>query len=330
MSKPGEPLPLPDSIDLAFEHDQTLRYGENPHQRAGLYVPEGSRGALGGAEQLQGKEMSYNNWLDTDAARAISSQFELPTVVIVKHQNPCGVATAVDDNLAEAYERARLCDETSAYGGIVSANYLVDRETAEAISKIFTEVVIAPGYTKEARRILSEKDSLRVLLAPGQRVPAADDLEYRSIDGAVLVQNPDWVTEAAREERIPGAESVTGVEPTNQQWLDLIFAWRVAGRVKSNAILLAKDETTVGVGPGQPNRLDSVAIAVERAGDQAKGSVLASDAFFPFADGVEKAIEAGVSAIIQPGGSKRDPEVVVAAKKAGIPMIFTGTRHFRH
>lgn len=326
----SEGTPLPGRIDLALEHEQALRYGENPHQRAGLYVPEGSVGPLGGAEQLQGKEMSYNNWLDAEAARGISSQFEEPTVVIVKHQNPCGVATAVDIPLSEAYVRAYECDRTSAFGGIVSINRPVDGATAEVISKVFTEVVIAPDYTPPAWEILSAKGNLRLLKAPVASPPTATQVEFRSIDGAILVQDPDWVTEASREERIPNGESVSGFEPTEQQWLDLIFAWRVASRVKSNAILLAKDETTVGIGPGQPNRLDSVAIAAERAGDQARGSVLASDAFFPFPDGVEKAIEAGVSAIIQPGGSKRDEEVIATARQAGIPMILTGRRHFRH
>jgi phosphoribosylaminoimidazolecarboxamide formyltransferase/IMP cyclohydrolase len=315
----GETGP-PATLAVALVREAELRYGENPHQRASLYASVGLPGPLGGAEVLQGKEMSFNNWLDAEAARATVALFDGPAAVIVKHHNPCGAAQRA--TLAESYRRALEGDRTSAFGGIVAFNGAVDEDTAQAMTDVFTEVVVAPRFTEGAIRAFAERKNLRVLRAP---LPGPAGLEVRPIDGGALVQDMDAIVEASGDMKV-----VTTKEPTSDQWEDLLFAWKIAARAKSNAIVLAADLATVGVGAGQMNRLTSVDIAVRHAGDRARGSCLASDAFFPFRDGVDRAGEAGVAAIIQPGGSVRDEEVMAAAEEHGIAMVFTGRRHFRH
>jgi phosphoribosylaminoimidazolecarboxamide formyltransferase / IMP cyclohydrolase len=313
-----------------------LRYGENPHQRAALYVPAGyaARG-LAQAEQAQGKELSYNNFNDADAALDLCSEFRDadPTAVIVKHANPCGVATA--PTLAAAYEAALQCDSVSAFGGIIAVNRPLDGPTAEAISDIFTEVVCAPDADADARAVFAKKKNLRLLLTGGLPDPYRAGLTTKIIIGGVLVQQrdngrltPDMLT------------VVTKRQPTAQEMRDCLFAWTVAKHVKSNAIVYARDLATAGIGAGQMNRRDSSRIAAVKAREAAEtygwatprtqGSAVASDAFFPFADGLLAAVEAGATAVIQPGGSIRDEEVIAAADEAGIAMIFTGMRHFRH
>lgn len=298
----------------------SIRYGENPHQRAALYAGEGASGPLGDAEVLQGKEMSFNNWLDAEAARAVAAMFDRPVVCIVKHHNPCGVAEA--STLAAAYARALDCDRISAFGGIVAFNGEVDQDAARAMAGVFTEVVIAPSYTDGALATFAERENLRVVRASPPGLPV---LDIRPMDGGALLQDQDRVTERRDDMRV-----VTSWQPTEEQWEDLLFAWRVAARVKSNAIVLASALATVGIGAGQMNRLTSVHIAVRAAGERARGSVLASDAFFPFRDGLDAAAEAGIVAAIQPGGSVRDDEVIASAEEHGIAMVLTGRRHFRH
>jgi len=316
-----EPEPaLPEGLFLSLVKRSDLRYGENPHQQGALYVAEGSPGPLGGARVLQGKEMSYNNWLDTEAARAIAAQFDQPVAAIVKHHNPWGVAWAA--TLSEAYRRALEGDPVSAFGGIVAFNGEVDRDTAQGMSGVFIEVVEAPSFTEEALAAFAERPNLRVVQAPP---PSGDGLEIRPIDGGALVQDMDAIVETRSDMKV-----VTSAQPTDEQWKDLVFAWKVAARAKSNAIVLASGLATVAVGAGQMNRVGAVDIAVRQAGDRARGSCLASDAFFPFRDGVDRAGEAGVAAIIQPGGSVRDEEVIAAAEEHGMAMVFTGRRHFRH
>jgi phosphoribosylaminoimidazolecarboxamide formyltransferase/IMP cyclohydrolase len=264
--------------------------------------------------------MSFNNWLDAEAARAVAFQFERPAAVIVKHHNPCGVA--LGHSLADAYARALEGDRVSAFGGIVAFNREVDEETARAMGDVFTEVVVAPGYTQGALTAYSSKANLRVLQAPG---PGAAGLDVRFIEGGALVQDMDQIVETRSDMKV-----VTSREPSEDEWGDLLFAWTVAARVKSNAIVLAKDLATVAVGAGQMNRLTSVDIASRQAGGKAQGASLASDAFFPFRDGLDRAAEAGIVAVIQPGGSVRDEEVIAAAEEHGLAMVFTGRRHFRH
>jgi phosphoribosylaminoimidazolecarboxamide formyltransferase/IMP cyclohydrolase len=313
---------LPHVVERSLTKVADLRYGENPHQRGGLYATPGGPGPLGGARVLQGKEMSFNNWQDAEAARAVASLFdERPVAVIVKHHNPCGVAMA--DSLAEAYEKALDSDRVSAFGGIVAFNREADEGAARAMKPVFTEVVIAPGYTEGALAAFAERQNLRVVVAP--LVRAAGGLDIRPVDDGALVQDLDVVVETRDEMKV-----ATSVEPTEAQWEDLLFAWKVAARVKSNAIVLVRGLATVGVGAGQMNRVISVDIASRQAGERSKGSVLASDAFFPFRDSIDRAAEAGVAAIIQPGGSMRDEEVLAAAEEHGIPMVLTGRRHFRH
>jgi phosphoribosylaminoimidazolecarboxamide formyltransferase/IMP cyclohydrolase len=297
-----------------------LRYGENPHQRGALYMDPAGPGPLAGAEVLQGKEMSFNNWLDAEAARALVSLFDRPAAVIVKHHNPCGVALA--GSLAEAYGRALEGDRVSAFGGIVAFDDEVDEDAARAMAGVFTEVVIGPAFTEAALNLYGEKTNLRVVRAP---LATPGGLDVRFIDGGALVQDMDVIVEVRSDMKV-----VSSVEPTEEQWEDLLFAWIVAGRVKSNAIVLVKDLATVGIGAGQMNRLTSVDVASRHAGDKARGSILASDAFFPFRDGIDRAAEAGVVAVIQPGGSVRDEEVVAAAEEHGMAVVFTGRRHFRH
>jgi len=315
---------------------QSLRYGENPHQSAGFYVSGETRFGVATAEQLQGKELSYNNINDTDAAFELVAEFnpeERAACAIIKHANPCGVATAQD--LTAAFELALRCDPVSAFGGIIALNRALDAETADRITQIFTEVIIAPAATEEARAIVARKKNLRLLVSGGLPDPSVPGLSIRNVAGGYLVQNRDIGRIDPSKLQI-----VTKRAPSAEEMADLIFAFRVAKHVKSNAIVYAKNGATVGIGAGQMSRLDSSRIAARKAEDAteaagldtnlAMGSVVASDAFFPFADGLLSAAEAGATAIIQPGGSMRDDEVIAAADDAGLAMVFTGMRHFRH
>ncbi len=315
---------------------QSLRYGENPHQRAAFYTDGSGRQGVATARQWQGKELSYNNINDTDAAFELVAEFDpadSAAVAIIKHANPCGVARA--GSLREAYCRAIDCDRTSAFGGIVALNRALDAETAGEILKLFTEVVIAPGASAEARAIFATRKNLRLLTTGGLPDPRAPGLAFRQVAGGFLVQDRDSGVLARADLKV-----VSKRAPTEAELADLLFAWKVAKHVKSNAIVYAKDGATVGVGAGQMSRIDSTRIAARKAGDMAEalglaqsptiGSVVASDAFFPFADGLLVAAEAGATAIIQPGGSMRDDEVIAAADAKGLAMIFTGQRHFRH
>lgn len=306
--------------------EQVLRYGENPHQAAAAYqhVSIGSDpgGVLAGT-QLQGKQLSYNNLLDADAAIRAAHRFADPTTVIIKHAVPCGLACR--ESAAASYRAALECDPVSAYGGVVALNRAVDAATAEALLETFMEVVIAPEFTAEARDRLAAKRNLRLLELPIAAWSEPSTLAVRSITGGLLIQEDDSQPDLVDQWRI-----VTAAQPSAEAMLELQFAWEASRLVRSNAIVLAKERMLVGVGPGQPNRLDSVRLAIQRAGTRAAGAVLASDAFFPFADGVEVALRAGLAAIIQPGGSVRDDEVIAACDREGIPMIFTGTRHFLH
>ncbi|MGP3914735.1 bifunctional phosphoribosylaminoimidazolecarboxamide formyltransferase/IMP cyclohydrolase [Nonomuraea sp. 10N515B] len=312
---------LPAFTGAAYERKSTLRYGENPHQRAALYTA--GAGGLANAEQLHGKEMSYNNYLDADAAWRAAWDFSDPCVAIIKHQNPCGIAIGSD--VADAHRKAHACDPVSAFGGVIAVNRPVTVELARQIADVFTEVVIAPAFDAEALEVLREKKNLRLLAcAEGPAQPT----EFRKIDGGLLVQTVDRVD--APGDAASQWELKTGEPASPEVLADLEFAWRACRSVKSNAILLAGDGATVGVGMGQVNRVDSCRLAVTRAGERAPGSVAASDAFFPFPDGLEVLAEAGVKAIVEPGGSIRDDLVVEAAEKAGITLYFTGTRHFFH
>ena len=314
---------------------QSLRYGENPHQAAAFYVDGTRRPGVATARQWQGKELSYNNINDTDAAFELVAEFAggAPACAIIKHANPCGVATAA--TLLEAYQRAYQCDQTSAFGGIVALNQVLDVATAEEIVKIFTEVVIAPDATEEARAVFAGKKNLRLLTTGALPDPKAKGLAFKQVAGGFLVQDRDAGHLAASDLKV-----VTKRAPTEAELRDLMFAWTVAKHVKSNAIIYVKDGATVGVGAGQMSRVDSTRIAARKAEDMAealglagpltRGSVVASDAFFPFADGLITAAEAGATAIIQPGGSMRDDEVIAAADERGLAMVFTGQRHFRH
>jgi phosphoribosylaminoimidazolecarboxamide formyltransferase/IMP cyclohydrolase len=312
---------FPDQLGMALPRAATLRYGENPHQAAAFYVHPGG-GGLGAATQLHGKELSYNNLLDTDAAWGMAVDFDEPCVAIIKHTNPAGLAVAA--SLPEAYERALEGDPVSAFGGIVAANQPLDVATAERITDVFTEVVIAPGYEPDALEVLRGKKNLRILELPDASRPSGG-WSLRSVAGGLLVQDADVGDEPFDEWRV-----VTEAQPDEATMADLRFAWVVAKHTKSNAIVLAKDRQLVGAGAGQMSRVDSVRLAVEKSNGRHRGAVLASDAFFPFRDGPDAAAEAGVVAIVQPGGSVRDDEVVAAADEHGIPMVFTGRRHFRH
>jgi phosphoribosylaminoimidazolecarboxamide formyltransferase/IMP cyclohydrolase len=310
----------PASLTLGLERSGSLRYGENPHQDAALYREVLTPGPLGGAEVLQGKEMSFNNWLDADAARTLAWSLSDRAAVIVKHTNPCGVALA--PTLAEAYRAALASDPVSAFGGVVAFNEEVDGGAAAAMAEVFTEVVVAPGFTPEAMEAFGSRANLRLLRAAG---PGAGRLEIRPIEGGALVQEADPVDETRKAFTVVGRR-----EPTPAEWDDLALAWVVAARVRSNAIVLASGTATVGIGAGQMSRVDAVDIACRKAGPRAAGAVMASDAFFPFRDGIDRAAEAGVRAVIQPGGSVRDAEVLEAADEHGMAMVLTGTRHFRH
>jgi len=299
---------------------QTLRYGENPHQKAVVLGLTPGQGPLGG-EVLQGKELSYNNLLDLDAAWRAAVSYSKTSVCIVKHLSPCGIASA--ETLLDAYRAALESDPVSAFGGVVACNREVDAETAEIICQIFVECVIAPGFDAEALQVFSQKKNLRLVKMPDTRVEP--DYELRSITRGVLKQSVDFGDPEGTEWKV-----ATQRAPSEAEWESLRFAWKACQHVKSNAIVFCKDEATVGIGGGQPNRVDCVRIAAQRAGDKSRGAVMASDAFFPFADSVEEAAQAGITAIIQPGGSIRDLESIEAADRLGIAMVFTGIRHFRH
>ncbi len=301
----------------------TLRYGENSHQRAALYRSGSASGGLANATQLHGKEMSYNNYTDGDAAYRAAYDFDAPAVAVVKHANPCGIAVGAD--IAEAHRKAHACDPVSAYGGVIAANRPIDATAAAQIAEIFTEVVIAPAYSDEALALLTAKKNLRILVA--EPYPRGG-VEFKPVSGGVLLQSADQIDDAGDD---PANWQLVAGAPADASTLaDLEFAWRACRAVKSNAILLASDGASVGVGMGQVNRVDSCKLAVERAGVRAKGSVAASDAYFPFSDGPEILLDAGVKAIVQPGGSIRDELTIAAAAAAGVTMYFTGTRHFFH
>jgi phosphoribosylaminoimidazolecarboxamide formyltransferase/IMP cyclohydrolase len=326
---------LPARFVVAGKLRERMRYGENPHQSAALYLTAEAGPSVAKARQVQGKELSYNNINDADAAFELISDLpaERPAVAIIKHANPCGVA--LGDDLAEAYGKALLCDPVSAYGGIVAVNRALDAESAAAITGIFTELVIAPDADEAALAIFAKKSNLRLLLTGGMADPGAKPLRVRSVAGGLLVQERDAALVTKADCRV-----VTKRAPSDAEFSDLVFAFRVAKHVKSNAIVYAKDGATVGIGAGQMSRVDSARIAAIKAADAAKaagldtpltqGSVVASDAFFPFADGLLAAAEAGATAVIQPGGSLRDSEVIEAADAKGLAMVFTGIRHFRH
>ncbi|GAA4917176.1 phosphoribosylaminoimidazolecarboxamide formyltransferase/IMP cyclohydrolase [Stackebrandtia albiflava] len=300
-----------------------LRYGENPHQTAALYDDPQVPAGLAQAEQLNGKPMSYNNYVDADGAWRAANDFTGPCVAIIKHANPCGIAVA--GTVAEAHRKAHACDPVSAYGGVIAVNSEVTAELAAQVAEVFTEVIVAPGYTAEALEALRAKKNLRILKAPAW-TPAP--VEFRFVSGGALAQTPDRID--ADGDDPAGWRLVTGKALDETGLADLAFAWRAVRAVKSNAILLADSQATVGVGMGQVNRVDSARLAVSRAGDRASGAVAASDAFFPFADGLQILIDAGVRAVVQPGGSIRDEEVMAAAEAAGVTMYLTGTRHFSH
>ncbi|MGI5161135.1 bifunctional phosphoribosylaminoimidazolecarboxamide formyltransferase/IMP cyclohydrolase [Microbispora sp. CA-102843] len=311
----------PSFMGAAWKRKAALRYGENPHQGAALYT--GGKDGLANAEQLHGKEMSYNNYVDADAAWRAAWDFAEPCVAIIKHANPCGIAVGAD--VAEAHRKAHECDPVSAYGGVIAVNREVTRALAEQIAPIFTEVVVAPSFAADALEVLREKKNIRLLACPQGPSNAA---EFRRIDGGLLVQTVDRVDAPGDD---PSTwELKTGEAASPEVLADLAFAWRACRSVKSNAILLASGGATVGVGMGQVNRVDSARLAVSRAGERAAGSVGASDAYFPFPDGLQVLAEAGVKAIVEPGGSIRDDLVIEAAKEAGITLYFTGTRHFFH
>ncbi|MDG4763801.1 bifunctional phosphoribosylaminoimidazolecarboxamide formyltransferase/IMP cyclohydrolase [Solwaraspora sp. WMMD406] len=320
----GDPVDWPEFAGTALRRADVLRYGENPHQRAALYADPAAPTGLAQAEQLHGKEMSYNNYVDADAAWRAANDFVEPTVAIIKHANPCGIATGTD--VAQAHRKAHACDPVSAFGGVIAVNRPVTVELAGQIAEIFTEVVVAPGFEPGAVEVLAAKKNLRLLVAPPWR-PAA--VEWRQVTGGMLAQTADRIDAAGDD---PSTwRLATGAPASDETLADLAFAWRAVRAVKSNAILLAADRATVGVGMGQVNRVDAAQLAVRRAGERrAAEAVAASDAFFPFPDGLQVLLDAGVRAVVQPGGSLRDEEVVAAAAAAGATMYLTGTRHFFH
>ncbi|MFD4676851.1 bifunctional phosphoribosylaminoimidazolecarboxamide formyltransferase/IMP cyclohydrolase [Lentzea sp. NPDC058450] len=315
---------FPGWVGATWNRSNVLRYGENPHQSAAIYTQGDGRVGLASAKQLHGKEMSYNNYLDGDAAWRAAWDHELPCVAIIKHANPCGIAVS-ELSIADAHRKAHECDPVSAFGGIIASNREVTVEMAEFVSEIFTEVVIAPSYEDGAIEVLQRKKNVRILVA---EPPARGGAEMRPVSGGLLLQQRDAIDATGDS---PASWTLACGKPADERTLaDLEFAWRAIRAVKSNAILLANDGATVGVGMGQVNRVDSSHLAVKRAGERAQGAVGASDAFFPFPDGLEVLLEAGVRAVVQPGGSVRDPEVIAAAEKAGITLYLTGTRHFAH
>jgi phosphoribosylaminoimidazolecarboxamide formyltransferase/IMP cyclohydrolase len=322
---------FPEHWIAAYEKELDLAYGENPHQRAALYVETDARShILSRVAKRHGKQLSFNNLLDLDSARRLLADLEGPGAAIIKHNNPCGAATG--DSLAEAYERALACDPMSAFGGVIALNENVDRALAERLHENFIEVLIAPSYDPDALEILQRKEAIRIL-EDDERRSVQIEPDIKRVRGGILVQDPDGSPEPRQL-----MEVVTKTEPSEDQWRDLLFAWRVVRHVRSNAIVLAREGATVGIGAGQMSRVDSVRLAIEKTrevrGEAAaavlSGTALASDAFFPFADGPEAAIEAGATSIVQPGGSKRDAEVIEACDRAGVAMVFTKHRHFRH
>jgi phosphoribosylaminoimidazolecarboxamide formyltransferase/IMP cyclohydrolase len=320
----GEKPVLPERMHIALEKRQSLRYGENPHQAAALYVPAGSAPAgLAAAKQLQGKELSYNNYVDLEAARSLAAEFRQPAAVIVKHNTPCG--TAESETLLDAYRKALATDPVSAFGGVLAFNRVMDAQTAEEVAKLFVECIAAPGFDEKARAIFAAKKNLRLLELPPDGLRPERELQLKRILGGVLAQQPDLGEIIEDQLKI-----VTQRAPTPREIATMRFAWKVSKHVKSNAIVFARDGATLGVGAGQMSRVDSVKIAVMKAQSSLAGSVVASDAFFPFPDGVEEAAKAGAVAVIQPGGSVRDNEVIDAADRLGMAMVFTGIRHFLH
>jgi phosphoribosylaminoimidazolecarboxamide formyltransferase/IMP cyclohydrolase len=324
---PGGSPSFPRTFNTQFHKTQEMRYGENPHQQAAFYVEANpAEAGIATARQIQGKELSYNNVADTDAALECVKNFEQPACVIVKHANPCGVAVA--ENISSAYDRAFATDTESAFGGIIAFNRELDAATAASIvERQFVEVIIAPSVSEEAAALVADKKNVR-LLACGEWTQSGPALDYKRVNGGLLVQDRDLGMIARDDLRV-----VSKLQPTQQQWQDLLFAWKVAKFVKSNAIVYAANGQTVGVGAGQMSRINSARIAAikaEHAGLPVKGSVMASDAFFPFRDGIDNAGASGIAAVIQPGGSIRDEEVIAAADEHGMAMVFTGMRHFRH
>jgi phosphoribosylaminoimidazolecarboxamide formyltransferase/IMP cyclohydrolase len=318
---PDDETGFPGWVAASWERADVLRYGENPHQRAALY--RGDRPGLAHAEQLHGRQMSYNNYVDTDAAWRAAHDHEDPCVAIIKHANPCGIAVGTD--IAAAHRKAHACDPVSAFGGVIAANREVDLAMAEQVAAVFTEVVVAPSFTADAVEVLTGKKNIRLLRLP-EAPPAA--VELRPVSGGLLLQTVDRIGGDGDD---PTTWTLATGEPLDAAGLDdLVFAWRSVRAVRSNAILLSSEKATVGVGMGQVNRVDAARLAVTRAGERAVGSVAASDAFFPFADGLQVLLDAGVRAVVQPGGSLRDEEVVAAARAAGVPLYLTGTRHFAH
>jgi phosphoribosylaminoimidazolecarboxamide formyltransferase/IMP cyclohydrolase len=313
---------FPETKTLTLRRELVLRYGENPHQGGAVYAVEGGPGVLGGFQALQGKELSWNNLLDADAARRMAALWNEPAVVIVKHNNPCGIGRGAD--LAEAYRRALATDPVSAFGSVIAVNRPADGALAEALADLFVEVLLAPGFDAAARERFAAKKSLRLIAAPVYQ-PAAGDVELRALDGGFLAQPPDAFPDGEAAWTSP-----TRRAPTAEERRALDFAWRVVRYVKSNAIVVANADQTVGVGAGQMSRVDSCRLAVEKAQLPVAGCAAASDAFFPFRDGLDVLARAGVTAVIQPGGSKRDDEVIAAADEAGMAMVLTGVRHFRH
>ena len=321
----GQPPALPERLHSAFTRKQQLRYGENPHQRAALYVPSGEKvSGLAAARQLQGKELSYNNLVDLESALSLAREFQRPAAIIVKHNNPCGAAE--QDRLVDAYNKALACDPVSAFGGVMAFNRLVDAATAEEVTKMFVECIVAPGYAPVALEKFAAKKNLRLLQLPASDMGAGNaEWELKRISGGVLVQDQD------RHELSEGdLKVVTRRAPTREELEAMMFGWKVCKHVKSNAIVFATVGQIASVGAGQTSRVDSVKIAVMKTQLPLAGTVVASDAFFPFPDGVEESAKAGATAIIQPGGSVRDPDVIAAADRLGLAMVFCGVRHFRH
>lgn len=320
----GERPHLPAQLHLELSRHASLRYGENPHQKSALYIPSGlPASGLAGAQQLQGKELSYNNLVDLDAAWSLAQEFADPACAIVKHNNPCG--TAEQRTLAEAYRQALACDPVSAFGGVMAFNRTVDRDTAGEVAKLFVECIVAPGYDSVARETLAGKKNLRLMQMGAAPAKTKSLWDLKRISGGVLVQEPDTLTIAESDLKV-----VTKRQPSREELRDLLFGWKIAKHVKSNAIVFARAGRTLGIGAGQMSRVDSVKIAVLKAQESLAGSAVASDAFFPFPDGVEEAARAGATAVIQPGGSVRDAEIIAAADGLGLAMVFTGARHFRH
>jgi phosphoribosylaminoimidazolecarboxamide formyltransferase/IMP cyclohydrolase len=318
---------FPEEMTIALRKARSLRYGENPHQQAAFYIEQNVRqrpDGLASLEQLGGPEISFNNLLDLDAALNLLADFNAPTIAIIKHNNSCGLASHND--LAEAYRRALAGDPIAAFGGVVASNRIIDLATAQEIDKTHYDAIVAPGYQKKALELLRRKESLRLVKIAPYRPPSSEPpLDFRRVKGGFLAQTPDTLTKSEFKPRV-----VTKRQPSDAELSDLLFAWKAVKSIKSNAIVIAKDKALLGMGAGQPSRVVSVELALKRAGDRAKGSVLASDAFFPFTDGPELAIKHGITAIIQPGGSVRDKEVIALADKYNVAMVFTGVRHFRH